>query len=131
MSYELFWKACEAGDLSTVKSLASKIDDINMRNPHGWNAMILATYNHHLPLMAYLLDIGADINSTNPKGTTVFMYAKTKVFQNSNYEILDFLLDRGAEINKRDTVNNWTVLDYVKAKGDDRMVAYLEAKGAV
>ena len=128
--YQKFWDACEIGDFNEVQDTIHQIQDINKPNPQGWNAIILAAYNHHLNIVKLLLQNGADINSTNANGTTVFMYAKTKVLENNYYTILDFLLANGAVINARDKKNDWTVLDYVKQTNHQPLINYLISKGA-
>lgn len=129
--YQDFWNACEIGDIEYVKKYVSNIADINQPNSNGWNAIILAAYNHQLEIIEILLLNGADINSTNKNGTTVFMYAKTKVLENQNYEILDFLIEKGANINAKDYKNNWTVLNYVKQTNNQQLINYLTNKGAL
>ncbi len=124
------WAASENGDIELAKQLIPEIPNINQPNDKGWNAIILAAFNHHLEIIKLLLQSGADINSTNANGTTVFMYAKTKVLENNNYAILDFLLQQGANINARDLKNNWTVLDYVKQTNHQPLINYLISKGA-
>lgn len=125
-----FWKACETGDMDGVKQHIKLIEDINTPNSKGWNAIILAAFNHHLTIVRLLLQYGADINSTNSKGTTVFMYAKTKVLENNNFAFLDFLIENGANIHQRDKKNNYTVLDYAKQLNHIKLIEYLKNKGA-
>ena len=128
--YNQFYNACKNGNIIELQNVLPQISDINKPNEKGWNAIILAAFNHHLEIIKLLLQNGADINSTNTNGTTVFMYAKTKVLENNNYEILDFLLANGAAINARDLKNNWTVLDYVKQTNHQPLINYLINKGA-
>src|SRR3954469_23722978 len=107
--YSDFWKACEAGDLLNTKRLAVSIEDINFSNPEGWNAIILSAFNHHIEVVSFLLENGANINSRGLHGTTVLMYAKTKVLQNNNYAFLDFLIENGADLNLKDYKRKWSV----------------------
>jgi ankyrin repeat protein len=130
LNYQKLWHACEIGDLLQAEEAVGQIDDVNQSNANGWNAIIIATFNHHTQVVKMLLEKGADINSTNKNGTTVFMYAKTKVFQNDNYPLLDFLIDNGANINARDKKANKTVLDYVKETNHEPLINYLIQKGA-
>jgi len=130
MSYSKFWEACEKGSIEEVLKYLKFIDDINKYNPQGWNAIILAAFNHHIEITEILLENGANINSANAKGTTVFMYAKTKVLENNNYFFLDLLIERGADINLKDKKNNWSVLDYAKQLNNITLVNYLISKGA-
>ena len=128
--YFRLWNACEQGDMNQVKVLVDQIEDINKPNDRGWNAIILASFNHHRDVVEYLLKAGADINSVNANGTSVFMYAKTKVLENNNYAFLDFLIQSGANLNLRDRKNNWTVLQYAKELKNPTLVKYLISKGA-
>jgi methionyl-tRNA formyltransferase len=125
-----FFDACENGDLAKVLEVIDKVENINSYNDLGRNAIIMAAFNHHVSIVKLLLDNGAYINSINKNGTTVFMYAKTKVLDNNNYSFLDFLLSNGAKINLKDYKNNWTVLDYVKELKHDGLINYLINKGA-
>ena len=49
--YQDFWNACEIGNIENVKKYVSKIADINQPNSNGWNAIILAAYNHQLEII--------------------------------------------------------------------------------
>lgn len=129
--YKQFYCACEYGDYNKIREILPYIIDINKSNDKGWNAIIIAAFNHHLDILRFLIQNGADINSTNINGTSVFMYAKTKVLQNDNYEILDFLIENGADINTRDKKNNWTVLDYARSGNHAALIKYLLTKGAI
>lgn len=129
--HEILWRSIVNGDINKTRIFSEKIEDINRPNFQGWNAMIMASYNQNKEAMAILKSHGADVNSTNPNGTSVFMYAKTKCLDNRNFAFLDFVLGLGADINLRDKKRNWTVLDYVKDIGDEEMISYLISKGAI
>lgn len=126
----MLWRGAETNDLELLKKVVEEVEDINLLNEQGWNAIILAAYNHNLEALKFLLLHGADINSTNPKGTTVFMYAKTKCLNTDNFKILDFLLAKGADINAKDKKAGWTVLQYVREAQDLEMLDYLVKNGA-
>lgn len=128
--YQKFWDAAEVGDTTSINNLCFQIEDINKANPKGWNAIILSAFNHHKEVVKILLKHGADINSVNANGTTVFMYAKTKVLENNDFEFLDYLIECGADINRKDFKNNWTVLDYAKKLNNLNLINYLISKGA-
>lgn len=130
-SLDNLWHSIVDGDIHKTKEFVDKVDNIDQPNDKGWNAIIMAAYNQNKPALEILVEKGANINSTNPKGTTVFMYAKTKCLENRNFGFLDFVLSLGADINARDKKKNWTVLDYVKDIGDEEMISYLLSKGAI
>ena len=54
--------------------------------------------------MQYLIELGADVNATGIKGTTVLMYAKTKVLQDSSldFSLIRLLLKAGADVYQTD-----------------------------
>lgn len=130
-SYEILWKSSVENDDLRIQEILSKIENIDNFNLNGWNAIILAAFNHSMDALAVLIQNGANINSTNANGTSVFMYAKTKCLGTRDYEILDFLLANDADINHRDNKAGWTVLQYVQDAGDIHMVEYLKNNGAV
>lgn len=129
-NHEILWSSIVEGDIDKTREFVEKVENIDKPNNRGWNAIIMAAYNQNKEAMHILVKHGANINSTNPKGTSVFMYAKTKSLENRNFAFLDFVLSLGANINLRDSKKNWTVLDYVKEIGDAEMVSYLMNKGA-
>lgn len=125
-------EACEKGDLEAVKKAASDIENIDCRNDRGWNALIMAAFNQHLPVVRFLVErCQADVNATNPKGTTVFMYAKTAVVESHDTRLLEYLVEHGAYINARDGTGK-TVLDYVAENpAGEWLAGWLERQGAV
>lgn len=130
MTLAMLHEACAEGDLEKVKQLVPGVEDINIRNERGWNALIMAAFNQHLNVVRFLIEIaGADVNATNPKGTTVFMYAKTAVIESHETEFLEYLIEQGADINAVDQ-HGKTVLDYVEEneKGA-RLTGWLKQQG--
>lgn len=123
-------KAAEKGDISEVERLISEGVDIETQNEKGWSTLILAAFNQHLPLVKWLVSNGADVNHKSVNGTTVFMYAKTKVMETGDYKILEYLLNSGADINSRDYKKDWTVLQYVRETRHTEMEEFLLKNGA-
>lgn len=41
------------------------------------------------------------------------MYAKTAAWKSKRTDVMSLLLDRGADVNRKDVPRGWTVLDYV------------------
>lgn len=129
--YELLWTAAIENDALMIDEISPKIGNIDHFNRNGWNAIILAAFNHNEDALAVLIQNGANINCKNINGTSVFMYAKTKCLGTKDYKLLDFLLANGADINHRDNKLKWTVLQYVQDAGDMHMAEYLKNNGAV
>ncbi len=57
-------KASEQGDLNTVKQLIAAKLNINHRNRAGITPLLAATFNNHIEVVRFLVERGADINST-------------------------------------------------------------------
>ncbi len=129
--YEELYDACFVGDVLKLKVIIPQIPDIDKSNDRGWNAIIIGAFNQHCEIVHHLIEFGANVNSINKNGTTVLMYAKTNLMENSDFVILDLLLGYGADINKRDFKNNWTILDYVKLTNNKNLIDYLKSKGAI
>lgn len=123
-------EAAKNGDTATVLRLIVDCADINVANEKGWTPLVTAAFNQHLETVKVLVSAGADVNHQSVNGTTVFMYAKTKVMQTGEYSLLDYLLQNGVKINLRDFKKEWTVLQYVQDIGHAEMERYLIDKGA-
>lgn len=105
--------ACKQGHSDIINHiLRTNPTLINEKNQNGWNPIIIASFFGHKEIIEILLSMGADINSININGTTVFMYAKDYCIKVQNIELLQFLLLKGADPFIED-FNNKTVFDYV------------------
>lgn len=129
-TYSSLLDAAANGDTATVLRWIAEGADINVANEKGWTPLVMAAFNQHMETVKVLVDAGADVNHQSVNGTTVFMYAKTKVMETGEYSLLDYLLQKGAEINKRDFKKEWTVLQYVQDTRHAEMERYLIDKGA-
>jgi len=116
--------ACACGDLEEVRRCLDAGCLLETKNDRGWTPLIVAVFHHHYELVEELLNRGADINACNNKGTTVFMYAKTQVFQNRNFEFLARLVRGGADLSRRDVLGR-TVFDYVSDRADKELLHFL------
>ncbi len=130
MDIELqFFKACADGDVKTVASSIPMLKHIDVKTDEGWTGLVKAVFNEHFEVAKLLVAHGADVNATNHKGTSIFMYAKTPVFTSKNTEILDWLIDQGANLNVTEH-RSLTVLDYVKQEGATWLEEWLIERGA-
>lgn len=125
-SIEDYKYACEKDDLKLLQFLILRNEDFkNLKDENGRNLLIISVFNHSYKIVEFLLNLGFDINSTNDKGTTVFMFAKTKVLENDNYNFLTMLINRGADLHKKDMFSK-DVFDYVEIKRNQKMIDYLK-----
>ena len=129
-SHSSLLDAAANGDTATVLSCIEEGANINFANEKGWTPLVMAAFNQQMETVRVLVGAGADLNHQSVNGTTVFMYAKTKVMETGEYSLLDYLLQKGAEINTRDFKKEWTVLQYVQDIGHAEMERYLIDKGA-
>jgi hypothetical protein len=116
----------EEGSLEGIKALSLTENEINETlNSRGWTPLSVAVFQQHVDLARYLLDNGADVNYANSNGTTILMYAKTKLLHtDDNYDFMKFLINHGADVTAKD-LHGKTVLDYVREKEDTRMEQFL------
>tara|TARA_B100000787_G_C16162057_1_gene281916 strand:+ start:211 stop:1335 length:1125 start_codon:yes stop_codon:yes gene_type:complete len=120
--------ACEAGDVAVAEGvLDSDPSLVSFTNDKGWSPLIVASFHQQRDMVRFLLDHGADPNSSGLKGTTALMYAKTKLVNVScaRFSILDILIEAGADCEQTDCFGK-TVLDYVKDKKDERLAVYFQ-----
>lgn len=83
--------------IKKVQKLLNEGADINAhdkRNNYG-SILNMATYRHHLDLVEFLIDNGADINSCNSSKATSLYVASA----HNNKEIVEYLIKKGADIN--------------------------------
>jgi len=102
---ECFFNLCKKGDLAKIKILITSHSYLlHCKNSEGWTAIIISTFWQRLEVVRYLIGIGANPNDTGRKGTSVLMYAKTKLLNCSNPDLslIKFLLESGANINQKD-----------------------------
>lgn len=126
--YQKLFASCAIDDLEGFNSIIQQPGiDLEYRNEHGWTMMIVAAFNHSYKIVERLIESGADVNATNHKGTTVFMYAKTKVLENRNLAFLDYLIAHGADVGKTDMLGK-NVLQYVESTNALFLIEYLNSK---
>lgn len=127
----VFLEACTSGQLKVAEQFVTEGQHpIDIKNENGWTGLIMACFNENIELAKYLIANGADINATNHKGTTVFMYAKTPIQTKQNdTAFLAYLLDQGANINALDNKGK-SVLDYVSENGYSVLADWLTSIGA-
>ena len=110
-----FLELCKSGKKESIKKILDVSPYmIDIRTPEGWSPIIISSFNQNYEALKLLIDFGANVNDVGVNGTSVFMYAKTKMLtqDNPNIKILKLLLDRGADITKKDVYEK-SVFDYI------------------
>tara|TARA_R110002050_G_scaffold204327_4_gene339822 strand:- start:24294 stop:25487 length:1194 start_codon:yes stop_codon:yes gene_type:complete len=111
--YELLFSTIENDNLNDLYKIIDYIPDINLRNKLGWNAVIVAVYHGKLEILDVLIKNGGNIHSTNYKGTTVLMYAKSNAQNTGNVKMLKKVLSYKPNLLERDSTGH-TVFDYLE-----------------
>lgn len=123
---EYLVKYCETDDCQSLKNHLKSIGNINNKiNEKGWTLLSVAAYNHSFECVKILLENGADINSTNYAGTTILMYAKTKVYTNRNFNFLSYLIENGANPYLKDKFGN-DIFFYVDRLSDPMIIDFFK-----
>ena len=90
---ETLWNAARSGDLETIKKLVAAGVDVNAKTKYNATALAYACDKGHIDIVRYLLDRGAEVNTTDnfydftPIGWAGF---------NEHVAIIELLLDHGA-----------------------------------
>jgi len=116
-------EACTVGDINLIKSIDPK-DLIAIRDSAQRNLIIIAAFHHQYHLVEYLLTIGFDINSTNKKGTSVLMYAKTKCMELEDFSFMTWLLKHGADLHHKDNFGK-DIFYYANNIGNQELITFL------
>ena len=126
-----FFSICAKGNLEDlIAIIESDSYLLNCKSPEGWSGIIVSSFWQRYDLVAWLLKQGANPNDTGSKGTTVMMYAKTKLLEVpiQDCSLLQLLIDSGANLRQRDLFNkdifNYLNIDNASEKS---LYEYLKA----
>lgn len=114
--YNMLWEASKDGDLEKFDLAAKNIDDIELKNKSGWNALIIAAFHGKTEIIKRLFSLGANSSATNHKGTTALMYAFSNYEATKNKSAFDLILNHGANANATDSAGK-SLADYMVERG--------------
>ncbi|HTK29351.1 MAG TPA: ankyrin repeat domain-containing protein [Vicinamibacterales bacterium] len=92
----------------------------------AYTPLLMASRNGDAPMVAALVDGGADVNATTTSGTTPLMFAAAS----GSLEAVQSLLDHHADVNAREKARGETALAFAAAAGRAPVVRLLVAHGA-
>lgn len=123
-----------SGNIEVVKSLFSKIKDINITNTKGQSALTLAIEDGSPEMVNYLLSNGAKTNIVDTKGNNLAYYLIQSYRPSSNKfedfnEKLNLLKKAGFDITKPQNDGN-TLYHLAVAKNDLNLLIKIEDLGA-
>lgn len=107
--------AVEKDDLSALDRILT-YDPwlIHESNNRGWTPLIVASYHNARKSIVRLIQLGADPNKPNEKGTTPLMYAKNAFLSTGDATAILRLIEAGASLCAKD-LRGKTLYDYVTA----------------
>ncbi|XP_072278406.1 palmitoyltransferase ZDHHC13 isoform X2 [Pyxicephalus adspersus] len=125
-STPLHW-AVRQGHLQSVILLIKCGADPNLIDGEGYSAIHLAVLFQHLPIIAYLIAIGMNIDASDMNGMTPLMLSAQKII---GMEPTNFLLKMNPSINLVDKVHRNTALHWAISSGNVNAVDLLLEAGA-
>lgn len=128
MDRQRIHEAFRVGDIKTLRAiLGSEFPRTNVPDEF---APPLEYAIHHSPLLFIreLVDLGASPNFASDEGFPSIIAALTS-HREEKYEVIDFLISVGADINQRG-LNDWTPLHYAAMQNDVQAIELLISRGA-
>ncbi|MFD3275480.1 formyltransferase family protein [Aquirufa echingensis] len=106
--------AAKNGEINKVIIIQNLGFDITLKDENGWDILIIASFNGKFKLVKWIIDNKiVDINSQNYKGTSVIMYAMTYAFNSGDKSIMNYLIEKGANLYLVDN-KNLDIFHYAK-----------------
>lgn len=115
----------EKKNYDAVLRLLDLIDVKSVKNKLGWSPLMHAAYYGEEDFALELIKLGADVNETNFKGTSILMFAKTNASITGNLNLLDILVNNGCAINHNDDYG-LSALHYAKVENNQDVIKYFE-----
>ncbi|KAK6472565.1 palmitoyltransferase ZDHHC13 [Huso huso] len=125
-STPLHW-AVRQGHLSTVVVLLKYRADLALVDGEGFSSIHLAVLFQHMPIIAYLLAKGQDVDMPDLNGQTPLMLAAQKII---GPEPAHILLKFNASVSAVDKVHKNTPLHWAVMSGNDNAAHFLLEAGA-
>lgn len=124
-------EAFVAGDFDALGELLARprwVDESLPDDFGGGHALVYAIYWSPLPLIARMLEAGANVNFIADDGFPALQAALTRQ-RPAKHEVLALLLARGADPDMRG-INDWTPLHHAVSLRDAEAIRQLLAAGA-
>lgn len=107
--------ASTEGNLDIVEFLVNNGADINYTNKFGCTPLHNASGNGNLEVVKFLVNNGADIDAIDENSYTPFKYATSIMYiYDEMYDVIKFLLKRGAIIGDITNITDKNVLEWIE-----------------
>ncbi len=116
--------AIRNNDLSTVKSMAAKEANVNVRGDRGTTPLMYASAYGSIDAMKLLLDAGADVNARNAFDATALMWSVNEPAK------VKLLIEHKADVNAKSKTGRTALMLAALHNGSDRVADLLLANGA-
>ncbi len=113
--------AAEKGDLVLMDEYLIAPQMADMRNACLWTPLMKAALNGQTAAVNKLLEKDAAVDLVDKGGYSAMMLAASNNFSN----IVEILLQHGADVNRVETSNGWTALIWAAKQGHDATVQTL------
>lgn len=115
------------GDVLSAELILAAGSDINDQDELGWRPLHAAAFYGQVDMVMFLVAEGAMVNTAVPPlGHTALTFA----VQQSRYDVVSFLMRKGADLSVTDKLTGVGPLHITAEKGDIRMAGLLIAGGA-
>jgi palmitoyltransferase ZDHHC13/17 len=121
------WKASAYGDFDKLKAFADVNPSLlNQPDDQGYYVIQWAALNGRVPIIAYLIDRGCDINATDTTGQTALHWAAVR----GSIAAAETLLRGGADLEAADS-RGYTVVHVAAQYGQTAAIYHLAMKWGV
>lgn len=114
-------EAAEQGNLQLMDDFLKGTQLVNMRNSCQWTPLMKAALNGQYDAVIKLLEKGAAVDLVDKGGYSALMLAASNNFA----EIVELLIQHGADINRIELSHGWTALIWAAKLGHKETVDVL------
>ena len=118
--------AAKSGDLTNVITSLQNGSNLQETDDLGLTALGWASFNGHLNILQYLIDLGADIHNTNNDGNNALILGSTS----GHLNVVRKLVECGSDINCECSDGNTALTIACYFGKDINLVKYLIDNGA-
>ncbi|WP_444929407.1 ankyrin repeat domain-containing protein [Microbulbifer sp. SSSA002] len=122
---QYYFAAARVGDVEVLREFSEAGFPLNIRNPKGYTALMIATYNGNGQAVDYLLQKGADPCAQDRRGNTALMAA---IFR-GEFALARTLLNQDCDAQQVNKAGH-SAEDFAEVFGRDQVVQLLQQQRA-